>query len=117
MSIDELVAWMNEFEHKNVQAGRDIMREEVPQGRTRGLQNSIVIEAHGGGVYWIGTHKEYAPYVQNGRGDVYPRDKKWLHWVDPAHGSVFTKHAGPAPAQDFITPTVNRLIAYINAYK
>jgi hypothetical protein len=39
----------------------------------------------------------YWTYVNDGRGPVYPKNAKVLHWIDPKTGNdVFARYAGPS---------------------
>lgn len=106
MNIDEAIAKMLSLPQRVADEGVAIMKEEAPR-RTGELRESIISEVTGEQIF-IGTDKEYAYYVQNGRGEVTPKRRIWLHWEDP-YGEVFTKRAGPAKPNDFVGRTAKRL--------
>lgn len=117
MTVKELVQWLQDYEHNTVQQCKDIMTEEVPVGNTHQLKMSVRVIALGGHSYEIGAYKDYASYVNDGRGPVRPVTKRSLHWVDPKYGEVFTKYAAPSRPNDFKGRTLRRWIAYLNAYR
>ena len=117
MTLTQLQKWLDEFEHNTIQQCKTIMENEVPVGLTHGLKNSIVIEAQGHGLYRVGSHKEYASYVNYGRGPVDASPGKWLHWVDPQYGSIFTKHVRASRPNDFKARTIRAFKAYVSSYR
>lgn len=76
------------------------------------LRDSFIIEpAQGGRVRATaadGPHTVYARIQEYG-GDIYPRVKKWLHWVD-AEGHHFAKHVR-LPARPYMRPAAHRMSA------
>lgn len=116
MTTEELIKWLQNYEHETVQRCKEIMEEEVPLGVTHQLKNSVRTVVVGNHTYEIGAYKEYASYVNFGRGPVVPKTKKSLHWFDPNLGEVFTKRAGPSKPNDFKSRTLKRWIAYLDAY-
>lgn len=57
----------------------------------------------------FGSDKEYAAYVEYGRGPVEPVNKKVLHFkIDGKE--VFTGYAGPAEPKPFLEPAVLRYL-------
>lgn len=119
--------------------GVDIMREEVPVGRTGGLKESVTSEVNGDTVRVFPT-AFYAKYVQNGRGEVRPnsrrrlRDKKtgrfkkgkpFLRWIEysgsqtsihvPGGSGVVFAHSSRATRPNHVKErTRDRLEAYID---
>lgn len=74
--------------------------------RTGRLRSSIQIEMYPVGSYvvegTVGTDVEYAYWVHEGRGPVYPIRARVLHWVAPDGTEVFAPKAGPATGQPFL---------------
>ena len=56
---------------------------------------------------WFPTAR-YAPFVEFGRGYVYPRQKKMLSWVNPGGQRVFAKFSRPAKARPFIQQIIEK---------
>ncbi len=65
--------------------------------RTGRLRDSVTVTG-GGLTAHIGTSLFYASYVHDGRGHVYPRSQKYLHWGD----NIYVKEAGPVAARPWI---------------
>lgn len=122
MTLEQLDKWLQDFENNTIKECEAIMKREVPVGKTKGLQNSIKTEPQGNHVYLVGSRLEYASYVNDGRGPVYPNGK-WLKWHDPdfplanKNGDVFLKRVGPSKANDFESRTIKEFRAFIRSYK
>ena len=66
-----------------------------------GLRNSIKIESNGAFVRTVIADKDYAPYVEYGRGEVRPVNAKALRFV--VNGElIFTKRSAPVAAKPFM---------------
>lgn len=129
MTIDEEIAKLERLRVENLaKVGADIMRSEVPIGETRMLYTSIEAHPISADTWSIGTDMPYAKYVENGRGEVWPKqyyvqsrkNGRWYpHVLRWSKGSelFFRPHAGPAKAQPFAEKTAKRLQDYINSIK
>lgn len=84
--------------------GESTMKGLAP-ARTGALRGSIHTEQTGSESWFVGTDLDYAYYVDQGRGDVWPIRRKVLRFAD---GS-FHPHAGPAKAQNFAARTADAL--------
>jgi len=78
------------------------------------LLNSIKILESGIGTVLVGTQKDYAGYVEYGRGPVRPLSPDGvLHWVDRETGEdVFTKYSSPVEPSPFMAPAVESVVAW-----
>lgn len=92
--------------------GAEIMSQEVPK-RSGDLSKAIKVDPEGNG-YMIWANKPYAYYVEYGRGEVRPKNKPVLHWVDGGK-DVWAMRSSPTKPNDFVGRTVTRLRAVINA--
>lgn len=119
MNINEAIEKLLSLPQRVADEGVAIMREEVPRDKD-GLYESIFSEVSGNTIF-IGTEKEYAYYVQNGRGEVVPSWKKEgrppskpfsLHWENSRYGDVFAMRAGPTKPNDFVGRTAKRLARF-----
>lgn len=90
---------------KLVAEGVQVMKYEAPI-KTGALQKSIHSETLSENSWFIGTDLEYAYYVENGRGPVYPVVKKALYWPELSHPVM---RAGPAQANLFVERTVAQI--------
>lgn len=99
--------------------GRRCMQEAIQQVkavRTGTMLNTVRADEAGPMVY-IHTSVMYDRFVEDGRGPVRPKTKKWLHWPADSKGpEVFTKYAGPVTARHFAAIAVDKLEAYIATF-
>lgn len=90
------------------------MREEVEATCTSGfahgkLAGSIIMRRDGKWEWRIGSPLDYASYVNDGRGPVFPRRKRSLYlkgldfWMPPG------KPVGAALAKHFVENTISKL--------
>ena len=56
---------------------------------------------------WFPTAR-YAPFVEFGRGYVYPKQKKVLSWVNPGGQRVFAKFSRPSKPRPFMRQIVEK---------
>lgn len=56
---------------------------------------------------WFPTAR-YAPFVEFGRGYVYPKQKKVLSWVNPSGQRVFAKFSRPSKPRPFMRQIVEK---------
>ena len=75
---------------------------------TGDLLSSIRIIDEGDDYIIIGSDKEYAGYIEYGRGPVRPlKEGGWLHWIDKTTGKdVFAKFANAVEPSPFMEPAV-----------
>lgn len=67
------------------------------------LMNSLKVFDEGKYTIEFGSDKDYAFWVEYGRGPVFPVNKKVLHWVDPETGKdVFARYSGPTTGIHFM---------------
>ena len=88
----------------------NIMRELVPQAgenpwSTGRLAASIRNDRTGEWSWRIGSPLDYASYVNDGRGAVYPNYDNPYHAIYLKGLNKWADHAEPAPAQHFIEYT------------
>lgn len=94
---------------------RDIMRAEIDNHTsheaTGSLRDSITVERVSENARSVGTDLDYAKFVNDGRGDVYPVRAKALRWYDPRQSSnaVFVMHAGQMEGIQFTQKTKEAL--------
>lgn len=67
------------------------------------LVSSILIDEYSSTEYYIGTFVDYAKFVEEGRGPVYPVSKKALYF-QIGGTDVFAKSVRPAKARPFVEP-------------
>lgn len=86
---------------------------------TRNLFDSINITG-GGNTRDIGTDVFYAKYVNDGRGPVFAKNAKCLHFITKGGVEVFTKSVGPASPRPYIddsdealTPVIEELVTEV----
>ena len=83
--------------------------------RTGNLKDSLDVIMNSNFAFTLYSGAKYAQWVEKGRGWVFPKNKKCLHWVDFASGKkVFAKFARPAKANPFMQRAVS---AAIQAWK
>ena len=81
--------------------------------RSQTLINSIVIQkitANSNKIGVTATSKDGFPYgtvLENGRGAVFPVEKKCLHWYD--NGDVFAMRSAPVKPDPFVKPSREKL--------
>lgn len=120
MTIDECIKRIDGFVDRVADRGVEIMKEEVPVGRTGALKASVNKESTGQYSRSVGSSNDHAGYVQYGRGAVTPKTAKALAWTEYSgtqtsihHGTpgafVFSKYSSPAPPNDFCGRTANKL--------
>lgn len=56
---------------------------------------------------WFPTAR-YAPFVEFGRGFVYPKQKKVLSWVNPSGERIFARFARPSKPRPFMGQIVEK---------
>lgn len=141
ITIDDALRKLRGITGKIAQKGEEIMKEEVPVGRTGNLKNSVISITHGDEVevYPSPVLAKYAKYVQYGRGPLVPHrtarnartgryksgNQRFLKWEEyngsqtsihhGGSGTVFALYAGPAAANDFEGRTSKRLRAIVDA--
>lgn len=121
ISVEILLTKLDNFPDKIAKKCKELMVEETPVGPTGNLRKSIEILEQDDTHAVIGTTLEYAYYVENGRGPVFAKDKKALHYFGYAPGpksihtpgdpgaEYFRGAAGPAPANPFVERTKERI--------
>ena len=98
---------------------KEIMQAEI-RNRTKEasgkLEGSITVERISDNARSIGTNLDYAKYVNDGRGPVYPKGKAAggadvLKWESPRFSGheVFRHSAGPADGIHFVERTKEAL--------
>lgn len=104
----------------------EIMRDEINSSThgTGELAASVRKDKYADGTYYVETTKyvgggiygirEVGAIIRKGRPALWPRYAKTLHWRDES-GDHFTKHAGPAQPNDFVTRTKNRVVDEIQS--
>lgn len=123
MDAEVVMAKMQRLYDSIPKEGRRCMQEAIQQVgavRTGTMLNTVRADESGPMVY-IHTSVMYDRFVEDGRGDVYPKGKAvdgadWLHWNDPGGPEVFTKHAGPVKPRHFAAIAVDKLEAYIATF-
>lgn len=102
------------------QKAERVLKEEAPVGLTGKLKDSIGIRKHGKYQYEVYCSAPYAGIVVNGRGPIYPVEKKALRYQDydgnnrsvhhGEHGAwIITKSSKDSKKNDFVQRAVNRL--------
>lgn len=84
-------------------AVRDAMEAAAPK-KTGYLSLSHVVRLIGEAAATVYPTASYADWVIHGRGDVYPVNKKVLHYFvmnGVWGGEVFSKHSGPSKPNDY----------------
>lgn len=77
------------------------------------LYESISISG-GGNTRDIGTDLFYARYVNDGRGPVYAKNAKCLHFITKGGVEIFTKSVGPASPRPYIEDSSEELTTVID---
>lgn len=95
---------------ERVEKATNVMRELVPQANenvwsTGRLAASIRNEQTGEWSWRIGSPLDYASYVNDGRGPVYPKPGNPWHAIWMKGLNIWAAKAGPAPAQHFVEHT------------
>lgn len=95
---------------ERVEKATNVMRQQVPQAgenvwSTGNLAASIMNQQMGEWSWRIGSPLDYASYVNDGRGPVYPKDNNPWGRIYLKGLDMWVSHAGPAPAQHFIEYT------------
>ena len=95
------------------QLGQDVVAEAQENLRGNGnintweLHDSIAVLLAGDSFVIVGTEKDWAGFIEYGRGPVRPVTAKVLHWIDKDTGkdvfSMFAKATEPMP---FLEPAV-----------
>lgn len=98
--IPTAAQWSKEFQQRAIVENDSII--------TGALTNSININA-GENSATIGTGIFYAEYVHDGRGPVYAKNKKVLHFVTKNGVEVFTKSVGPAAPRPWLNTSSSML--------
>lgn len=99
--------------------GRRCMQEAISEVNAvrSGTMRDTVRADEAGAIVNIHTSVMYDRFVEDGRREVRPRTKKWLHWPADSKGpEVFTKHAGPVMPRHFASRTVEKIEAYIATF-
>ena len=99
---------------ERVEKATTVMRDLVPQAgenpwSTGRLAASIRNDRTGKWSWRIGSPLDYASYVNDGRGPVYPKPGNPWHAVYLKGLNIWASRAGPAPAQHFIEYTAKEL--------
>lgn len=84
MTFDECIARIEAYPGKIAKRGIEVMKDEVPVGKTGQLKASVTATASPQLVY-IYASTFYAGFVRYGRGVVKPVRKKALWWEDLSH--------------------------------
>lgn len=138
ITIDDCIRKLNGLSVQIAMKGEEIMKSEVPVGKTGHLKESVTSTVYGDKVEIFPT-VPYANYVEYGRGPIVPHKqrrnfktgrfmsgtKSFLKWEEyngsqtsihhGGSGTVFARYAGPAEANDFEGRTKRRLEALIDA--
>lgn len=105
MTINECLIRIQQYPQKIALAGDLILKEHAPKGKTGGLRGSIVYSYSENKVE-IEATAPYAYFVDQGRGMVFPKNKKALSNNDD-FGPV--AWAGRAPAKHFARSAAQEL--------
>lgn len=119
--FSEIAETLTEFQDKISEAvedglnqaaedNRDLQKMFITMNRsiiTGGLIESIEVNEEYEYSFSIAPEVDYADFVENGRGDVYPVSARCLHWVDYGE-DVFRMHSGPADPRPFVEPAFER---------
>lgn len=99
---------------ERVDKATTVMRQQVPQAgenvwSTGALAASIHNQRIGKWEWKIGSPLDYASYVNDGRGPVYPKPDNPRHAIYMKGLDIWARRAGPAPAQHFLEYTARFL--------
>ncbi len=86
---------------------KNSLKDDPIPWRTGNLLQSFRFESGRLKARWFPTAR-YAPFVEYGRGPVYPVRKKFLSWIDENGERVFRKSAGPAKPRPFMGKIVEK---------
>ena len=114
MSVFSIIQEVEHICNREMLAKANILAAELrgeANKRTGRLASSIYVDKAGyGGArtgvrsYWVGSTLDYAKYVNNGRGWVYPKNAKALRYYDGTyHGS-----SSPYEGSHFVERVVSR---------
>ncbi len=84
----------------------EFVAREAPRGLTGQLGSTLYHLVHPGEGWFnidIVSPQFYAWWVINGRGWVFPRKAKALHWISKSGEDVFAMSARPTTPNDFVT--------------
>lgn len=96
--------------NKAAEDNADLMKMFITINRsiiTGGLIESIQVEEESEFSFRIAPEADYAEFVEDGRGDVYPVSARCLHWVSYGE-EIFRMHSGPADPRPFVEPAFER---------
>lgn len=113
-SIDEARSLILGYLDKVAAEAQAIMQDEIrtkTKEQSGRLEASINIQKISESARSIGTNVEYAKYVNDGRGEVRPKNAKFLRWESPrfSGNEIFAKRAGQAEGIHFTSETKKRL--------
>lgn len=111
MTFDECLARIEAFPGKIAKRGEEILREEVPVGKTGKLKDNVTSTASPSFVH-IYTQTFYAGFVRFGRGEVKPVEKDALWWEDLSHP---VGRAKPSKANAFNVRAADKLRAELKS--
>ncbi len=83
------------------------LKDDPIPWRTGNLLHSFRFKSGKLQAAWFPTAR-YAPFVEYGRGFVYPRQKKVLSWVNPGGQRVFARFSRPSKARPFMNQIVEK---------
>ena len=95
---------------ERVEKATEVMRKNVPQAgenvwSTGNLAASITNQQLGKWTWRIGSPLDYASYVNDGRGPVYPKEGNKWHALWLKGLNIWAAKAGPAAGQHFVEYT------------
>lgn len=84
---------------------------------TGDLMNSLKVFEEGKYTIEFGSDKDYAYWVEYGRGPVFPVNKKVLHWIDPETGKdVFARYSGPTQGIHFMESAILKCMPLLGEF-
>ncbi len=83
------------------------LKDDPIPWRTGNLLHSFRFRSGKLQAVWFPTAR-YAPFVEYGRGYVYPKQRKVLSWVNPGGQRVFAKFSRPSKPRPFMKQIVEK---------
>lgn len=113
-TISEALSKLEGFGRKVADEAEQIMKDEIIANTKEGtgkLAASVDVKPIGDSAWSVGTELEYAKYVNDGRGPVFPVKAKALRWYSPrfSGNAIIRGSAGPAEGKHFVKKTKARL--------
>ena len=107
LSIDEGISRIQNILPKIAEVAVAVMRDECPK-RTGKTADSIMATPVGTNSVFVGpAAQKVAGHIVHGRGEVFPKRKKALHWNEGY--DVFAMRSSAVPPNDFVGRTKDRL--------